>query len=491
MRCIGRRSLTLALLLLLHLMSSAKATDLAPLRALVNEGSAVSALVLRLRDGAVLASLDPEQPLIPASVSKLLVAATVLDVWGAAHIFTTRLLSSAPRNGAILNGDLLIEGAGDPMLVNEKLWFLCTDIARQGIREIAGDLVLHSGRFATMTEHGDRATAAQASAHAYDGALSAVAVNYSVLAAVISPGETPGAPAQAGLEPYPLDTVSVINQITTGPNASAPTLSVLRERTATGDRLTVSGSIARDSPPLRVYRSVSDPDAYAGAVFKAFLQQAGVRLRGQIRISRAPLPPEARTLARVDSYPLAWQVRNMLHASNNFIADMLTIQLDPAAATGRNATLAGGAQRLATYLAATGAASTRVIVSGSGLDPANRLAAQDVVRLLAHVQRQSAQFPDLLAALPVAGREGPLRERFTTPAAMPLQGRLRAKSGTLSAPVHAVGLAGYSPLPDGDWAAFAVLVNGTDRQPAPGLARARHAIDAALTEVLATPARPR
>nr|HQC71539.1 D-alanyl-D-alanine carboxypeptidase [Candidatus Competibacteraceae bacterium] len=114
MRCIGRRSLTLALLLLLHLMSSAKATDLAPLRALVNEGSTVSALVLRLRDGAVLASLNPEQPLIPASVSKLLVAATVLDAWGAAHTFTTRMLSSAPRNGTLLNGDLLIEGAGDP-----------------------------------------------------------------------------------------------------------------------------------------------------------------------------------------------------------------------------------------------------------------------------------------------------------------------------------------------------------------------------------------
>lgn len=463
------------------------------LRSLEARGAKASGLVMRLRDGKVLASLHDGQRLTPASVSKLILAAAALEKWGSDHTFVTKFHVMGPRKNGVLSGDLILEGAGDPYLTNEKLWFLATDVARMGVRQVEGNLVLNTSLFGTIEPDSNRLAGARNSTHAYDSPLSAAAVNFSVLAVVAGPGAAPGLPGPLALEPYPLDTVSLSGFVSTVASGRAK-VSVSRHSSGNGqDRLAAAGQIPMGSLPVRVYRSVSDANAYTGAVLRAFLAKAGVVVKGGVKVERTPVTRAARPLASVESFPLDWQIRGLFKVSNNFIGDMLTIGLDVDDSQSRGATLSGGASKLETYMQRTlleapgflgKSEGTLVLESGSGLTPENRLSAKDVVAVLARMYNNAREFPSFLAALPIPGSEGTVKKRFAAPEALHLKDRLRAKTGTLTEPRDAVALGGYSRLKDGDWVAFAVLVNGTERNPSLGVEGVRELIDQELAGIL-------
>jgi D-alanyl-D-alanine carboxypeptidase/D-alanyl-D-alanine-endopeptidase (penicillin-binding protein 4) len=195
----------------------------------------------------------------------------------------------------------------------------------------------------------------------------------------------------------------------------------------------------------------------------------------------------------VEGFPLDWQVRGLFKVSNNFIGDMLTLQLDVGEGRKQGATLAGGAAALERYARETVLASKYkgsletdgiVLASGSGLTPENKLSARDVVAVLDRVSANAREFPSFLAALPIAGTEGTVRRRFDAPGQTHLRDLVRAKTGTLTEPIDAVGLAGYSRTKSGDWVAFCFLVNGSSQRTNLGVDRVRDAIDADLAALL-------
>ena len=96
----------------------------------------------------------------------------------------------------------------------------------------------------------------------------------------------------------------------------------------------------------------------------------------------------------------------------------------------------------------------------------------------------SREFPAFLNALPMPGAEGTVKKRFQSEQTKHLRDRLRAKTGTLSEPHDAIGLAGYSRLKDGDWVAFCAMVNGSAKRPNVGIEYARETIDEDLGRLL-------
>lgn len=467
--------------------------DLLPnLQALEREGARVSALAVNLRTGETLVDRKSGERLTPASVSKLVLASAVLETFGSDHTFKSRFFRRGPLKGSTLSGDLVFVGAGDPSLTNEKLWFLATDVARMGVREVSGDLVLNTSAFGPIEKDANRRAGAKASTHAYDSPLSAAAVNFSVMAVVAGPGASVGEPARVALEPYDLDSVRVTGKVTT---ARATKLSATRVAKGSYDAVVASGSVASGGFPARVYRSVSDADVYAASTLKAFLKSAGVSVKGKVRIERALPAKQALTpLAEVEGFPLDWQIRGLFKVSNNFIGDMLTIHLDGAGqGQGAGATLARGAEALERYAKETVSSSRfragttpsgLVLASGSGLTPENRMSARDVVAVLDRMHSNAREFPAFLSALPIPGSEGTVRRRFTGPGSSHLKDTVRAKTGTLTEPIDAVGLAGYSRTKVGDWVAFCFIVNGSSRRSNFGVERVRDAIDADLAVLL-------
>ncbi|HEY4412911.1 MAG TPA: D-alanyl-D-alanine carboxypeptidase/D-alanyl-D-alanine-endopeptidase [Gaiellaceae bacterium] len=211
-----------------------------------------------------------------------------------------------------------------------------------------------------------------------------------------------------------------------------------------------------ESPPLSalivdrglVGRFTSHNPALAAAqLFTKALGRAGVRVAREASLGTAD--DAAVALAAVDSPTLASMVHWMDQVSDNFTAEMLVKELG-AVQAGAGTTAAGiGVVRA--QLAEAGVPLTGVrLVDGSGLSLLDRVTATELVSLLRVMWSDPTMQPELLAALPLAGRTGTLHDRMRGTAAA---GVVRAKTGTTD---NSTALSGFVR----DRYVFSVLING-------------------------------
>ena len=211
-----------------------------------------------------------------------------------------------------------------------------------------------------------------------------------------------------------------------------------------------------ESPPLSalivnrglVGRFTShNPALSAAQLFTKALARAGVRVAGEASLGRAG--EAAVDLAAVDSPTLASMVHRMDQVSDNFTAEMLVKELGAVQAAA--GTTAAGIGVVREQLDDAGVPLTGVrLVDGSGLSLLDRVTATELVSLLRVMWSDPTMQPELLAALPLAGRTGSLHDRMRGTAAA---GVVRAKTGTTD---NSTALSGFV----GDRYVFSVLING-------------------------------
>lgn len=193
-------------------------------------------------------------------------------------------------------------------------------------------------------------------------------------------------------------------------------------------------------------REETEPALYAAQLFRRYLVEAGVSVRGPAQTGVAAAGSTA--LGYVVSPPLASLVRFMDTWSDNFTAEML-LKAVGASAYGRGTT-AAGARRARQVLRDLGLSLTGSrVVDGSGLSGRDRTTTRLLARLLAAASRTPLIAGPLRRSLAIAGRDGTLARRMTTG---PARGVVRAKTGTLNV---SSALSGYA----GPYA-FSVIVNG-------------------------------
>lgn len=95
------------------------------LTALAGNGS----VMLRSPAGETLVSINPDRPLVPASLLKIPLAHVALSLLGEDFRFQTHFYRNA-------SGDLLIRGLGDPFLVSEDIALIADTLARQGLQQV-------------------------------------------------------------------------------------------------------------------------------------------------------------------------------------------------------------------------------------------------------------------------------------------------------------------------------------------------------------------
>ncbi|GKW48287.1 D-alanyl-D-alanine carboxypeptidase/D-alanyl-D-alanine endopeptidase [Halomonas sp. NCCP-2165] len=454
------RSLVLFCALLLPL--PALADGFTHLAGLVERGFAVGAEARLLGDGAApgesLGAIEPRRQLSPASVSKAYLAAAALSEWGPQHRFTTRLVTPGrvDREG-VLDGDLILEGSGDPGLVAEDLWKLVQGLRQRGVTAIRGDLLVSQWRFgpvACVTT--DRCQSRRRAANAYSAQLSAAGVNHGSWCLSIRPGAV-GEPARAlscdTAEPLlPLD-----NRIDTVAAGGGTEFSVERAGEAGSEQLILRGRIAADAAPRNVHRASADPAWQTAQTLGALLAQAGITVDGAPRVTREPPPVEVATLSAVEGRSLQELLLGVMHYSNNYMADVLTLGL---AEGSQDLPAAGGA--LAGFAEALPNHGPLTLDSGSGLTTTNRTTAAGVNVLLEHMYRRPALFPAFVAGLqsPATGVMRFIRRGGDT-----FQHHVMLKTGTLNQPFAVRAAAGYFRTASGRWGVFSVLVNGNGTTP--------------------------
>jgi D-alanyl-D-alanine carboxypeptidase len=372
-------------------------------------GPHVGAVVTDLRTGQVLYSRAAGSAFAPASTAKLAVATAALQALGATARFTTRVTAGPP-------GTIVLVGGGDPALTAGRV--------RRSYPQAASLAALAARTARSLRAAGRRSVRLE-----YDTSL------YSGLPLA------PGWPHR---------------YITTG-NVTAITALEVDQ-----GRLTASGQPQDASDWANPLPRSPDPATQAAGVFDRYLAADGVAVRGAARPARSA---SGRTLARVQSPPLAQLIALMLTDSNNVIAENLARHL--AIATGHPATFAGGAAAEESVLRGLGVTGGVSLVDGSGLSPRDRITPAALIRLLALAADRGTLRP-VLTGLPVAGFSGTLAPHGSAFASVGRAGLgvIRAKTGNLTT---VAGLAGIVYDRGGELLSFAFMA---DQLPAGSLTAA-------------------
>lgn len=434
-----------------------------------------SVVFVRLSDGKTLYEKNADVVLSPASVTKVVTGACAMNYFGPPSIFETNFYTTARPKQGVLNGDLIVKGSGDPMLISELLTQAAFDLKSKGLNVIKGKVIIDQSLFDDEYRDESRKDGIKASSHAYDAPVSAFAVNFNTVSVNVSPTVN-GQPAIISLNPFPMASVKVTGRVQTIGGENDQGVAASRQSSDRSTVFSVSGRIGERADIKKIYRSVADPRQLAQDYLKGFLTGAGIKVNQVITSSK---PQSGEFFYAIKGYDMRRIVSGLNTFSNNFTADMLTKKLgatfleDGKQDTAGSGTLDRGVSVLSRFLKNdVGIKSEFTLLNGSGLSVENRMSARQVTQILSWIEKQGDLFPDYLGSLPASGWDGTLRKRIKN--SSELMGIVRAKTGTLTEPVTVASMAGYFRHPEEGWVAFAMIANGhanSRNQPALGTLR--------------------
>jgi D-alanyl-D-alanine carboxypeptidase/D-alanyl-D-alanine-endopeptidase (penicillin-binding protein 4) len=411
-----------------------------------------------LRVGAKFYSLDREQViyarnsdslLTPASNMKIFTSAMALKKVGPDYRFHTRLYTTGKIQGTVLKGDLYIKGFGDPSLVTEQMWILVNELKNLSITKVEGNIIADNsyfdgqGRLKTWSSY--------KGSEAYLAPAGALSFNFNTVTVHVGPGEKPGDKPSVMIDPD-IEYFRVRNKaVTTVNKRSRRKLIVNRLERKHHDEIIVKGRLPKNVARKKFYLNVTDPQRYTASVFKRFLNQAGVRVTGKVKIG---LVPEGATMVLDhESPPLGRILRGLNKFSNNFVAEQILKTLG-AQFIGEPGTTENGVLLLQDYMRDLGFTPDQYrMVDGSGLSKTNLVTPDQVVALLEDAHSDLSIFPEFISALGVMGLDGSVIDRMGHSKEAQ---KIRVKTGTLN---HVSALSGYFQSQDGERFAFSILLN--------------------------------
>ncbi len=405
----------------------------------------------------------------PASVMKLVTTYAGLELLGPSFTWDTPVYVDGTitggATGGVLQGNLIIQGKGDPKLVLERLWLLLRRVQGLGIKTITGDILLDRSAFVVGTQN--PADFDGEPLRPYNTGPDALLINYKSVLMTFVPHPGSGS-ASVSFEP-PLAGVHMQASVplSAGQNGAA-------SRAVCGD---YQAQLKADfSDPLRLVFNGSypvacgekvwaiaypDPASYAERAIAGLWQEMGGTLGGRVREGRAA--PNQKPAFELVSPPLAEVIRDINKFSNNVMAQQLFLTLsEQRSGVGSNEASREVVRNW--WRERFGEQDLPVLDNGSGLSRLERVTPLGLARLL-QTAYVSGAMPELMASLPIVGVDGTLKRSKSRVS----QGWAHLKTGSLR---DATALAGYVHTPSGRRLVVVAIVNH------PNAPAARPALDA-------------
>jgi D-alanyl-D-alanine carboxypeptidase/D-alanyl-D-alanine-endopeptidase (penicillin-binding protein 4) len=409
--------------------------------------------------GDTLYSHNAGKLFMPASNQKILTGAVALAQLGPEFRFSTEFLATGPLREGVIDGDLQVNGAGDPSVSDRMagnamlpLQAVAESLAVRGIVRIAGALVPGPDVFP------DAALGFGWSwddlDFAYSAGVDELFFNEGFMRVTVVGGASPGDPVR----------------VTVAPTSTWPRMVVDARTTAArvaGDpprRRFRVGHDSTDAMAIRVEGEVPAGDSTTVTLTwrdqrRAYLEalREALELRGivvdsgvALRAARG-LPPDQLLLLRTASPPLREVLAAFEKPSQNQIGEILLKTLGLArTGVGR---ADSGARVVREQLLAWGARPDGFVIrDGSGLSRHNVVTPETIVQVL-DAMRRGPHASIFVESLPIAGVDGTIRTRMRGTSA---QANLRAKTGTLD---MVRSLSGYVTTPQQRTIIFSVLAN--------------------------------
>ncbi len=359
----------------------------------------------------------------------------------------------------VLNGNLIIQGSGDPKLTQEQFWLLLRQLRARGVKTIKGDLVLDRSAFAPIaqeTNFDDQPL------RAYNVAPDALLLNFKAVRLTLMPQADK--PPLVIAEP-PLSSMSIVNLIQPSDAPCGEWKDGVRVNQFEKEGrylLSLSGKYPTSCGENNWNLGVLPHREYIGVVFRDLWRELGGTFSGEIRDGVTPM--DAKPLASIESPALAEIVRDINKYSNNVMARELFLSL----ATDNPATTRNAADAVNKWLATKSLDFPELVMdNGSGLSRQERISAQSLARLLQSIAT-SPLMPELVASLPLTAVDGTMKKRLRDDG---VAGHAHIKTGTLDG---VKTMAGYVQDAQGKELIVVFLVNH------PNAARGQAAQDALL-----------
>lgn len=441
--------------------------------------------------GRTTRSRQPTKSFAPGSVVKLFSVSAAWNTLGPRHRFVTPLFALGQRSGSTLNGNLVLQAAGDltmggRTLPNGRVAFADLDhtyanavpgttltapsplagierIARQvrssGITRIEGDVAIDN-----------RLWQPDPQLQQFDPGLDPMIINDNVIDVRVRP-TAPGKPAKVFWRPQTA-AIRVTGQVATGRRSSDPGAYPNKWRIDRGadGHLIVRGTIPANARPQLLTAPIDDPAAFARTALVEALGRAGVTVTapavGDNPTRLLPTRNSYRPADRVAAYrspPFGQYLRLILKTSHNLGAEVALCQL---AVLVRRTDCQRGFAVERSWLRRAGVNVDELgFTEGRGADPNERVTPRATMQLLRWWMRRP-DFTTFRRSLPSLGVNGDLGGTLRS---SPARGKVFAKTGTLAEAdflnerlfLPARMMAGYLAGPGPRHRPFVVVVNST------------------------------
>jgi D-alanyl-D-alanine carboxypeptidase/D-alanyl-D-alanine-endopeptidase (penicillin-binding protein 4) len=407
---------------------------------------------------------QPDEPVNPASVMKLVTTFAALELLGADYRWRTEARLGGPLVDGTLKGDLVLSGSGDPKITIEQWQAFMGALRAKGVERIDGDLVLDRSHFRLPPHDAGQFDAEPL--RPYNVGPDALLVNFKSVRFTFAPNAA-GDGVDLRVEPaLPQLAVGRVPDLVDGDCIDwrrvlgASFISQPRAAAAT-----FLGQYPRGCGERDWNVALLDHATYVHGMFMTYFAQAGGRFGGAVREGRAPSGPP---FAVLESAPLWDVVRDVNKLSNNVMARQLFLTLG-VHALGPPGTPDKSAEAVRRWLAGRKLAMPGLVMeNGSGLSRTERVTAAGLARMLAAADASRVR-DEFATSLAVAATDGTLERRMHNGSAV---GRALLKTGSLEG-VRA--LAGYAIDAQGTRWILVALVN--DREAARSNAALDHLAD--------------
>jgi len=429
----------------------------------LSEDARLAVTISRADTGERLVEINANEPMKPASTTKLFTAAAAVDRLGPDYHVTTRVFTDGGLNAEAdrLEGNLFIRGGGDPGLgprfqedksaVTRVFREWAQFLKDRGVSEIGGDVVGDDRLF--TGPHTGLGWYPEERAEWYMAEITALTFNDGCVDLHFHAPGSPGKETRVEIVPD-VDYFNFQNKVLSVPTEAGTDIDLFRNEEE--NRHVAIGTVAVDSERTR-WTAVHDPAGFTAAVLLDEFEAQDIEVGGRAHSTSdavyqdAPQPEDLKILITHDSAPLSEQLVPILSSSQNLYAEMVGRWI--ALEAGQEPSFEGVSDTLTEWAGENGLRRNGfVLMDASGLSSVNRIPARALNDLLLWMDgsEHAALFHESMAR---AGERGSLRARLSG-----LTGRFHAKTGSLG---DTSTVAGWLITPAGDEYVITVMIDST------------------------------
>lgn len=411
-----------------------------------------------LKSGETMYVRNERKMFMPASNMKLFATSSALSALTPDFHYTTTLTTTGKISDSILNGNVVLNGSGDPTITTRFNDSIPTKVFEEwadslkaiGITSINGNLIGNDNCF-DEEFYGDGWSAGYETDW-YAAQIGGISYNDNCIDVTLTADTVVGNPCTVSLSPN-THYATFINNTKTVPQDSTRNIWFNRKRGT--NIVTIEGTLPLNGRNWIESIAVDNPTLYALTVLKEVFLAKGISVTGNVvDIDDMPLQKDTARVLQLASYTspsLTEIVKATNKPSQNLYAEQLfrTVGFQKFGL----GSMENGERAAFPILASWGVDTLRLRASdASGLSRLDLITPNDILAILTGMYN-SPYRNAFYESLPIAGVDGTIKNRMKGTKA---EGNVHAKTGTIG---YVRSLSGYVTSAEGEPFVFCMIVN--------------------------------